>query len=233
MLINLLHISYKSSTFAAILFKNSCLFKNNEQEWSIEHANILTMQKAEIKIIFHLLQEKNNVNKTVRQIADAANVSIGSVHNTLTNLIEKGYIVESDKKRILRKRSALIDKWAIGYAETLKPTLYLNRFKFISSAIQESWQNIVLPPQLHWGGEAAAALLDHYIQPEQWEIYTPDNANALITTAKMIPDAAGEIYVYKRFWQEAETPILVIYADLLAMEDDRLKEVAERIKPLI
>lgn len=228
-----MHISYKSSTFAAILFKNSCLFNNNEQEWSIEHTNILTMQKAEIKIIFHLLQEKNNVNKTVRQIADAANVSIGSVHNTLTNLIEKGYIVESDKKRILRKRSALIDKWAIGYAETLKPTLYLNRFKFISSAIQESWQNIVLPPQLHWGGEAAAALLDHYIQPEQWEIYTPDNANALITTAKMIPDAAGEIYVYKRFWQKAETPILVIYADLLAMEDDRLKEVAERIKPLI
>lgn len=191
------------------------------------------MQKAEIKIIFHLLQDKNNVNKTVRQIADAAKVSIGSVHNTLTSLFEKGYIVESDKKRVLRKRAALIDKWAIGYAETLKPTLYLNRFKFISSAIQESWQNIVLPPQLHWGGEAAAALLDHYIQPQRWDIYTYDNANTLIATAKMIPDTTGEIYVYKRFWQEIETPMLVIYADLLAMEDDRLKEVAERIKPLI
>ena len=209
------------------------MFKKNEQKQKIEHPNIWTMQKAEIKIIFHLLQDKNNVNKTVRQIADAANVSIGSVHNTLTNLTEKGYIVETDKKRVLRKRSVLIDKWALGYAETLKPTLYLNRFKFISSSIQESWQNIVLPPLLHWGGEAAAALLDHYIHPQQWEIYTLDNANALITTAKMIPDAAGEIYVYKQFWQEAGTPILVIYADLLAMEDDRLKEVAERIKPLI
>ena len=58
------------------------------------------MQKAELKIIFHLLQDKNNVNQTVRQIADAANVSVGSVHNTLTNLAEKGYIVENDKKRV-------------------------------------------------------------------------------------------------------------------------------------
>lgn len=191
------------------------------------------MQKAELKIIFHLLQDKNNVNQTVRQIADAANVSVGSVHNTLTNLAEKGYIVENDKKRLLRKRSALIDKWAIGYAETLKPTLYLNRFKFISQTLKDSWQNIVLPQPLHWGGEAAATLLDHYVQPERWDIYTPDNANALIATAKMIPDSTGEIYVYKRFWQQEETPTLVIYADLLAMDDDRLKEVAERIKPLI
>ena len=209
------------------------MFKKNEQKQRIEHTDIWTMQKAEIKIIFHLLQDKNNVNKTVRQIADAANVSIGSVHNVLTNLTEKGYIVETDKKRVLRKRSALIDKWAIGYAETLKPTLLLCRFKFLSQVIKESWQDVVLPQQLHWGGEAAAALRDHYIQPERWDIYTNDNANALIATAKMIPDATGEIYVYKRFWQEAEMPMLLIYADLLAMEDDRLKEVAERIKPLI
>ena len=49
----------------------------------------------------------------------------------------------------------------------------------------------------------------------------------------MIPKQDGEIYVYKKFWTEEETPMLVIYADLLATEDDRCREVAERIKPLI
>ncbi len=49
----------------------------------------------------------------------------------------------------------------------------------------------------------------------------------------MIPAPLGEIYVYKRFWQTQDTPLLVVYADLLATGDDRCREAAERIKPLI
>ena len=46
----------------------------------------------------------------------------------------------------------------------------------------------------------------------------------------MIPAPQGEIYVYKRFWQTEGTPLLVMYADLMATEDDRCREAAERLK---
>lgn len=97
----------------------------------------------------------------------------------------------------------------------------------------EQWRAIVLPDTLSWSGEPAAALLDKYLVPQRWDIYTTDTANPLISTGRMIPDPQGNIFVYRKFWKEQDTPLLIIYADLLATQDDRCREAAERIKPLI
>ena len=191
------------------------------------------MQKTEVQIIFYLLQNKENVGKTIREIAVATGVSVGSVHNTLADLTNRGYIVDNGDCRLLRKRQSLIDRWAQGYADSVKPKLHIGRFAFLSSTVREQWQKIRLPETLSWGGEPAASLHDGYLQPERWDIYTADSADALIATGRMIPAPQGEIYVYKRFWQDEGTPLLVVYADLLATEDDRCREAAERIKPLL
>ena len=90
-----------------------------------------------------------------------------------------------------------------------------------------------MPENVSWGGEPAAALLDDYLQPERWDVYVSDNANALVATGRMIPKADGEIYVYRKFWDEAGTPPVVVYADLLAMGNDRCREAAERIIKVI
>ena len=58
------------------------MFKNIEQQVNIENF----MQKTEIQIIFYLLQNKGNVGKTIREIANATGVSLGSVHSTLADL---------------------------------------------------------------------------------------------------------------------------------------------------
>jgi hypothetical protein len=139
-------------------------------------------------------------------------------------------VVEDGKSRLLRKRQSLIDRWTQGYNDTLKPKLFISRFTFLSPAVRAQWQSIQLPKTLSWGGEPAAALTDGYLRPERWDIYTADNANALIATGRMIPAPQGEIYVYKRFWQTDDTPLLVMYADLMATEDDRCRETAERLK---
>ncbi len=191
------------------------------------------MQKTELLVTFFLLQSKENVNRTIREIAAEAGVSVGSVHGVLNKLTEQGYIVESGDRRILRKRANLIERWAYGYADGLKNKLLINRFTFLTPQVREQWQDIVLPAGCHWGGEPAAALLDAYIQPGEWEVYVPNNANALITTGRMIPAPQGEILVYKQFWSGDEMPLLVVYADLLATEDDRCREAAERLRPQI
>lgn len=191
------------------------------------------MQKTELLVVYYLLQEKSNASKSIRQIALEAGVSVGSVHSTMKNLAEQGYLVDNGRTLVLRKRSVLIDRWAHSYAETLKPRMLLFRFSFIAPHMKEHWQEIALPKEASWGGEPAAAILGNYIQPARWDVYTSQNANMLIATGRMIPNPSGEIFVYKRFWQQQDTPLLIIYADLLANEDDRCREVAELIKPLI
>lgn len=191
------------------------------------------MQKAEFQIIFRLLQDKAKANLNYRQLAAETGTSIGSVHNTMQSLTEKGYIVEDGKKRLLRKRSALLDRWARAYADGLKERYLIARFTFLTPGVKEQWRDIHLPENVSWGGEPAAALLDDYLRPERWDVYVADNANALITTGRMIPKADGEIYVYRKFWDEAGTPPVVVYADLLDMDNDRCREAAERLLKVI
>ena len=211
------------------MFKIFSLFNFIEQAIK----NELVMNNAELKIVFHLLQDKRNAGKTFRQIALETDTSIGSVHNTMADLAERGYLIDNGMTRVLRKRSSLIDKWAMFYGENLKDKLLLNRFKFLTPDVAAQWKNIVLPDTLCWSGEPAVALLDGYLTPQRWEIYTSDTANPLISTRRMIPDPQGDIFVYQKFWKEQGVPALIVYADLLATQDDRCREAAERIKPLI
>ena len=191
------------------------------------------MRKTELFVVFYLLQDKGNLNQNIRQMANELYMSVGSVHNALQHLQDNGFLIEDNGRRLLRKRTQLIDQWAQAYAHTFKPKFLISRFTFLTPQVRDQWQNIVLPDTLSWGGEPAAALQDNYLQPGRWDIYTADNANALISTRRMIPAPLGEIYVFKRFWQTQSTPLLVVYADLLATGDDRCREAAERIKPLI
>ena len=191
------------------------------------------MYKAEFQIVLRLLQDKSNTNLRYRQLAAAAGVSVGSVNNVMQSLMEKGYVVEDGKKRLLRKRTSLLDRWARAYADGLKERFFVARFTFLTPQVKECWRDIRMPENVSWGGEPAAALLDDYLQPERWDVYVSDNANALIATGRMIPKADGEIYVYRKFWDEAGTPPVVVYADLLAMGNDRCREAAERIIKVI
>ena len=49
-----------------------------------------------------------------------------------------------------------------------------------------------------------------------------------------MPDARGEIKIYKKFWignsEDNHTPALVIYADLMGTGDSRCREAALRMK---
>ena len=191
------------------------------------------MHKAEFQVVFRLLQDKSNTNLRYRQLAAAAGVSVGSVNNVMQSLMEKGYVVEDGKKRLLRKRTSLLDRWVRAYADGLKERFFVARFTFLTPQVKECWRDIRMPENVSWGGEPAAALLDDYLQPERWDVYVSDNANALIATGRMIPKADGEIYVYRKFWDEAGTPPVVVYADLLAMGNDRCREAAERIIKVI
>lgn len=191
------------------------------------------MQKSEMKLLFYLLEDKENVNKPLRTISENTGMSLGSVQTKFHELAEAGYIVDTSKGKAVRKRRQLIERWARGYADGLKQKHLVCRFRFLAPSVREQWKDISLPQGTCWGGEPAAYLLTDYIRPERWDIYVPEKADVLISTGRMVPDGNGEIYVYKKFWLSEGVPPMVVYADLLALNEDRCLETADRIKELL
>ena len=186
-----------------------------------------------MKLLFYLLENRENVNKPLRTISKETGMSLGSVQTKYHNLAEAGYIVDTSRGKTLRKRQQLIERWTRGYADGLKQKYLICIFRFLAPSIREQWKDISLPQGIYWGGEPAACLLTEYIRPEKWTVYVPEKADALISTGRMIPDKDGEIYVYKKFWLSEGVPPIVVYADLLAINDDRCMEAADRIKELL
>ena len=191
------------------------------------------MQKSEMRLVLFLLQDKANISKTYRQMAKETGLSLGSVQGVMSDLVEQGFVVETSKGRILRRRTFLIDRWAREYSEGRKKKQLICRFRFLADSVREHWTDILLPHQARWGGEPATFLIDGYLRPQRWDVYVAESADCLISTGRMIPDPEGEIYVYRKFWAGEDIPILVVYADLLSTGDDRCAEAADRIKTLI
>ena len=188
------------------------------------------MKKTESKLILYLLLNPANIGKTYRVISDEAGVSLGSVQSNIAILMEKGFVVETALGRLLRKRERLLDYWTRGYAEDIKKKLFIGRFRFLSPSVKENWQEIKLGTDAFWGGEPAAFLKDEYLKPERWDVYVEENADCLIKTGRMIPDPEGNIFVYKKFWNSGSISPIVVYADLLSIDDDRCREASMRIK---
>ncbi len=183
---------------------------------------------AGLKVVFYLLQDIHNVGKTYRVIADATGVALGTVKNVVDSL-EASYILTSGKGRFLKNTADLLEQWTVGYNRTLKPKLLLGNMSFIGGKEKE-WNETPLPDGMRWGGECASFLVDGYLFPEEYEIYSTVPTSALMKSAVAIPDPKGKIRVYKKFWNWTEdVPALLVYADLMGNGDGRCREEAKRI----
>lgn len=183
---------------------------------------------AGIKVVFYLLHDIHNVGKTYRAIADATGVALGTVKNVVDSL-EPSYILTSENGRFLKNTADLLEQWVIGYNRTLKPKLLLGNMSFISGK-EKDLNGTKLPEGMLWGGECASFLMDGYLYPEEYEIYSTVPTSALMKSAVAVPDQRGKMKVYKKFWNWAEeVPALLVYADLMGNGDGRCREEAKRI----
>ena len=83
-----------------------------------------------------------------------------------------------------------------------------------------------------WGGEPAADLLTDYLKPEEFTIYTNETQQEIIKRYRWVPDDNGEIYGYKKFWNNDignKAPALLVYAELMETKDSRCIETANLI----
>ena len=187
-----------------------------------------------IKVLFYLLQDLARIDAPYRQIQQATGVSLSSVKNVIDGLSDKGFAVEHANGRLLRNPRKLLDLWSENYGDVLKPKLLLARMRFRNEACRKRWAEMVLPQGMAWSGEPAAYLLDSYMEPVAFDIYTAVPAAYLMRTGFVQPDDKGEISVYQVFWNQQNlesrivSPILV-YADLMGSGNSRCIETAEKL----
>jgi len=189
--------------------------------------------KSGLKVVFQLLIDKALINAPYRTIAKQASVSSDTVSKTISSLQNLGFIIHVNQERIkLTNPKQLVERWIYQYGDKLKPSLLLGQFRFLDK--QQDWQKITLQStDSQWGGEPAAELLTNYLRAELLTLYTAERMATLMKQYRLVPDEAGPIRLYKKFWKTGtsnnKVHALLVYADLVYSGDARNLETAKRL----
>jgi len=190
---------------------------------------------AGLKVLYVLLCNPGIEDRPLREIADAADVALGTVNRVMKELERMGYLITMGRRgRRLVKRDHILKRWVTVYPEQLRPKLFRGRFRAINNDL---WKDINIEDfGAYWGGEVAAAFLTKYLKPEIVTIYTKQPIGKLIIKNKLKKDPNGNVEILNLFWNfkpntvnnDLVHPILV-YADLMATGDTRNIETAGMI----
>lgn len=189
--------------------------------------------KTGLKVIFHFLLKPKLINQTQREIAEVTNVALGNIPLIINGLLETNLIVRLNKNEyVINNYEELLNKWITEFEQTLKPTLFKQRFRFQNK--DKDWR--ILPLNTNktvWGGEPAGDIITNHLRPEKFTLYTKETTKELILNYKLLPDDEGEIMVYDMFWNNDyntnTAPNELVYTDLMITDDKRCKETAKLI----
>ncbi len=216
---------------------NNIIYVDGKKDKKLKKAYITdrAFNKAGLILIFHLLHQKDYLNRPYREIANTLGIALGNVTYIVNSLTELGYIRKIEKQKYkLQNMEDLLQKWVQYYPLKLKPNLHLGDFKPWGFNIRD-WKTFKLEPEIAlWGAEPAANLLTNYLVPAALTIYTNKNRQEIIINLKLIPETTGILNVYKKFWEfkdddKKTVPPILIYADLMNTGDPRNIETAQKI----
>ena len=187
------------------------------------------------KVIFSFLCAPDLVRKPYRDIADAAEVALGTVGWVMRDLKKMMYLVDRGDResRRLEKYIELLDKWVELYPVFLRPGQFIGEFN--KDAATDLKKVNLEKYDAYWGGEVAGAYYTNYLRGDIDTIYVPDNRKKeLISDLKLLrngDDKYGKVRLYGPFWKKPAVystyvhPVLAC-ADLVATGDARNIETA-------
>lgn len=232
-----LRMSFDGSIFMiAPIAKSSLSALGSASEIPVESQNLMTV--SVLKVILCFLSIKESVNWPLRKVAEAADISLGSVQRSVQLLKAHSFIFTTPKGRFLKNRRQLLDLWTRGFNMILRPKNTLGRADFrVRPGERDSMQKIIksLPDGYVWGGEPAAYLTDPFLGPELFSIFTSATLRDTCIDCSLIPRPRGNVEILKKFWTDEipsdrhAAPLPVVYAQLRGTDDSRCQEAAERL----
>jgi len=196
-----------------------------------------------LQFLFHLLTDTATdsakpglalVDKTYREIGAATGIAHSTVGWVMADLIRQNFVVQvSPGKRMLANRLRLLERWVQAYVARMRPGLVVERYR---PARADWWQDAELADGL-WSGETAAALLTQSLKPQTFTVFGGRPSHDFVLRHSLQKDADGTVEFLKPFWRKPPARAdgsrcvhpLLVYADLLSIDDDRTREVAQLI----
>ena len=188
------------------------------------------------RLVFALLCQPGLENKTYRELAREAGISLGAVNWIMNDLRSLGHLSELGPRgeRVVNRKE-LLKRWVSAYPEQLRPKLVLERYQ--TEPTHEWWKKASLPGGAFWSSEVAAMLLTKYLKPQTVTIYSDSTLPKLQAQHRLRRDPNGNIELLQKFWKFEEwekkqlqtVPPLLVYADLLSSANERNLETAEII----
>ena len=198
-------------------------------------------RSAGLKLIYLLLRNQQAVNATYRTLADDASIALGAIGDLFTELEKRGNLsTDNNGKRHLEATEELLQRWQLGYLETLRPKLLLQRCQpapgYSVNQIPEQLQQLTDGKQILVGGELGAALLTSKFQPQSAVLYLqPELQLKAMLQLHLIPAPDGEITLLQPFghqcnwsgWQPEGITLadpLLTFAELYGSATDQVAD---------
>jgi hypothetical protein len=209
--------------------------RRNELERQRFKERVRAFRPSGLKLIFALLSKPEMVEADFRTLAKATGVSLGTVQWVMRDLVEAHFVRRIGRtRRVLLQPKELLDTWAQAFAHDLRPRLLVGRF----AAPDIGWWRRTDPRDYGalWGGEPASARLTGFLKPGTLTLYADKLPAQLLIHQRLKSSQHGQVDVLKKFWrfkdageEHGVVPVVLAYADLLAIGDDRALDAANRL----
>lgn len=194
-----------------------------------------------LKLIYLLLRNRKTIHASYRTLADDAGIALGSIGSLFKELERRGNLcTDENGERQLVAIEELLQRWQLGYLETLHPNLLLQRCQpapgeQLSQLLQRLRQP-GLGSQVLIGGELGAALMTRSTAPGSAVLYVdPKQHLSIVQQLHLTPDPDGSITLLQPFglqcrWSGMQpeglslADPLLIFADLKARDENQMAQ---------
>lgn len=184
-----------------------------------------------IKVLFSILTMEDEQIPSIRNLASRSGSSNGTVKHVIDVLESNDYIFFSGKNKFIKDRERLLDDWVALFNKSQRSALQIGRASWIIS--NKEWQKVSLPEGMIWGGDPGAYLMNGYMTPAEFCIYTEVPVREIVKTKAMVPNKNGDVIFYQKFWEGKLSKLgsaILFYADLINQNNSRCLEAARIIR---
>jgi hypothetical protein len=151
----------------------------------------------------------------------------------MSNLTRDNYLIDRREGRLLLRKDKLVERWAQGYQERLRPKL--RKITFQSN--NDDWWRTFVPihAECQWGGEVAADRMTGSLMPRRFILYSEQLRQTMryFVESGFRREPNGDIEILEKFWnfeeENALVPPLLVYADLVSNLEERSLQAAQII----
>ena len=192
-------------------------------------------QPAGLQIIFALLCIPKLERNPYREVAEMANVALGTVHTTMKLLEKHGFLINDETQgKKLKNKKELLKQWILGYPKKIKPKYFFGKYQTENPEFIRATDFKYFGALL--GGETAAAQITNYLRPLIHTIYIGDKLGEFVLRNRLKKNPNGNVEIVKKFWNFADdneikniVPAILVYTDLITTGDPRNIETANII----